>query len=154
MRPAWLANENIAIPVIVLDLARAEGRWLVTFDRDYGELVFRRNLPPPPVILLFRVPFYTFHTSDFRSLVGAPPSARPASAPDARAIAARRRSYQRHGKPKNEIRWVYRADEPAESIESLHASGQLVAGNFHIFGGRTIRRRPFLAPATGSNDPA
>lgn len=127
MRPAWLANENIPVPAIarlraggwdvrsiaegaasathpaVLDLARPEGRWLVTFDRDYGELVFRRNLAPPPVILLLRVA-------------------------------------------------SYRPDEPAEWIESLHASGQLVAGNFHIFGGRTIRRRPFLATATGSND--
>lgn len=129
MRPAWLANENIPIPAIarlrangwdvrsiaegaasatdpaVLDLARTEGRWLATFDRDYGELVFRRNLPPPPLILLLRVA-------------------------------------------------SYRPDEPAEWIESLHASGQLVAGNFHIFDGRTIRRRPLLAPAAGPRDPA
>jgi predicted nuclease of predicted toxin-antitoxin system len=126
MRPRWLLNENIPLPAVarlraagwditsiaedapsiidpdVMALARAEGLWLATFDRDYGELVFRRNLAPPPVILLLRV------TS-------------------------------------------YRPDEPAEWIESLHASGELVPGSFHIFDGRTIRRRPFLCVAGGSH---
>lgn len=82
MRPSWLLNENIPRPAVsrlraggwnvlavaelaasaadpqVLDRARAEGRWLATFDRDYGELVFRRALAPPPLILLLRVPSY------------------------------------------------------------------------------------------------
>lgn len=41
-------------------LARAvrEERWLVTFDRDYGELVFARRLPPPPAVILLRVASY------------------------------------------------------------------------------------------------
>lgn len=38
----------------VLDLACAQQRWLLTYDRDYGELVFRRKLPAPPAILYFR----------------------------------------------------------------------------------------------------
>lgn len=42
----------------VLTLAREEGRWLVTFDRDYGELLFARNHAPPPVVILLRVPSY------------------------------------------------------------------------------------------------
>ena len=42
----------------VLARAHVEGRWLSTFDRDYGELVFRYRLTPPPVILLLRVPSY------------------------------------------------------------------------------------------------
>jgi len=37
-------------------LARAAGdaRWLVTFDRDYGELVFARKAPTPPAIVYLR----------------------------------------------------------------------------------------------------
>jgi len=30
----------------------------VTFDRDYGELVFSRRLPPPPAIILLRETHY------------------------------------------------------------------------------------------------
>lgn len=37
-------------------LATRENRWLITFDMDYGELIFRNRLPPPPVVLLLRVP--------------------------------------------------------------------------------------------------
>ena len=61
----WLVNENFPAPSVavlrasghdvlyiadshagdddadVLALAREEGRWLVTFDRDYGELLLR-----------------------------------------------------------------------------------------------------------------
>ena len=42
----------------VLALAVEENRWIVTFDRDYGELVFGRGLQPPPAIILLRVPHY------------------------------------------------------------------------------------------------
>ena len=73
-----LANENFPAPAIrrlrlqgidvvsvaetmpassdehVLRVARAEGRWIVTFDRDYGDLVIRHGLPPPPAILYLR----------------------------------------------------------------------------------------------------
>lgn len=38
----------------VLAFARSEERWIVTFDRDYGELVFKDGLPPPPAILYLR----------------------------------------------------------------------------------------------------
>jgi predicted nuclease of predicted toxin-antitoxin system len=82
MTPRWLLNENFPQPSVrhlrslgwdvaaigedspsiqdevVMARARAEGRWLVTFDRDYGELVFKRGLSAPPLILLLRVTRY------------------------------------------------------------------------------------------------
>jgi predicted nuclease of predicted toxin-antitoxin system len=82
MRPGWLLNENFPMPAVdrlraagwdvvavaecsasaadpdVMALAREQGRWLATFDRDYGELVFRRRFPPPPLVLLLRVETY------------------------------------------------------------------------------------------------
>jgi hypothetical protein len=36
--------------VRVMALAVEEQRWLITFDRDYGELVYLRGLTPPPAI--------------------------------------------------------------------------------------------------------
>jgi predicted nuclease of predicted toxin-antitoxin system len=42
----------------VLALARRTKRWLVTFDTDYADLLFRRRLPPPPAVLLLREPHY------------------------------------------------------------------------------------------------
>ena len=33
-------------------------RWLVTFDRDYGELVYSRQCPVPPAILYLRQEHY------------------------------------------------------------------------------------------------
>ena len=74
----FLANENFPVPAIrklrvagvdvvavievmpsvsdkeVMAYARREQRWIVTFDRDYGDLVFRQGLLPPPAILFFR----------------------------------------------------------------------------------------------------
>ena len=38
----------------VMAYARQEQRWIVTFDRDYGDLVFREGLLPPPAILFSR----------------------------------------------------------------------------------------------------
>lgn len=38
----------------VMRLAHAEGRIIVTFDRDYGELVFRHRLPAPQGVLYLR----------------------------------------------------------------------------------------------------
>ena len=82
MKVRWLTNENFPAPSIavlrasghdvlsiaeshagdgdvnVLALAREEGRWLVTFDRDYGELLFARDYAPPPAVILLRVPSY------------------------------------------------------------------------------------------------
>ncbi|MGE0384358.1 MAG: DUF5615 family PIN-like protein [Gammaproteobacteria bacterium] len=78
MKPPLLANENVPAPTIaalrswgfdvvairevapsatdlqVLARANTDRRWLVTLDRDYGELVFVRGLPVPPAILLVR----------------------------------------------------------------------------------------------------
>ena len=42
----------------VMALAREQGRWLLTFDTDYADLVFHRHLPPPPAVLLVREPHY------------------------------------------------------------------------------------------------
>lgn len=82
MNQRWLLNENFPQPSVkrlralawdivtiveaaagiedesVMAHARAESRWLATFDRDYGELVFKRRLSAPPLILLLRVPSY------------------------------------------------------------------------------------------------
>lgn len=78
MSIAILANENFPAPAIrklraagidviavrecmpsasdreVMAYARQTQRWIVTFDRDYGDLVFRKGLLPPPAILFFR----------------------------------------------------------------------------------------------------
>lgn len=77
--PRLLANENLPAPSIrglraagvevaairedspgiddvsVLARAVAEQRWLLTFDMDYGELIFRRGLTPPPALVLYRL---------------------------------------------------------------------------------------------------
>lgn len=82
MTPRWLLNENFPQPSVrrlravgwdvvaisedspsidddaVMERARGEGRWLATFDRDYGELVFKLGLPAPRVIVLLRVATY------------------------------------------------------------------------------------------------
>ncbi len=39
----------------VLDRAVTESRLLVTFDKDFGELVFRQGLAAPSGVILFRV---------------------------------------------------------------------------------------------------
>ena len=39
---------------VVIRWARQEGRIVVTFDRDYGELVFHHRLPPPAGVLYMR----------------------------------------------------------------------------------------------------
>lgn len=38
----------------VLDHAQRLGRWIITFDRDYGELVFSQQVAPPPAIIFLR----------------------------------------------------------------------------------------------------
>ena len=43
----------------VLLRAVAEGRILLTFDRDYGELIYRYQEPAPPAVLYFRQGPYT-----------------------------------------------------------------------------------------------
>lgn len=39
----------------ILTRAVVEGRVLLTFDRDYGDLVYGRRLPAPPGIVYFRL---------------------------------------------------------------------------------------------------
>lgn len=82
MKPRLLANENFPTPSVaylrergydvfsvaeaaagltdreVLELALAEGRWILTFDRDYGELVFSKGLPTPPAVIYLRLASY------------------------------------------------------------------------------------------------
>jgi predicted nuclease of predicted toxin-antitoxin system len=80
--PKLLANENIPAPSIavlreagfdvlpiaetadgitdreVLARAVAENRWILTFDRIYGELLDARGLSAPPAVFLFRLKSY------------------------------------------------------------------------------------------------
>lgn len=79
MKPALLADENVPQAVVaglraagfdvrtmrehapeaddraVLAHARRLGRWLLTFDGDFGELIFRHGEAPPPAVLYFRL---------------------------------------------------------------------------------------------------
>jgi predicted nuclease of predicted toxin-antitoxin system len=50
------AAENLASleDEIVLQRAHDEQRILITFDRDYGELIFKRRLAAPPGVLYLR----------------------------------------------------------------------------------------------------
>ncbi|HNT40074.1 MAG TPA: DUF5615 family PIN-like protein [Rubrivivax sp.] len=81
--PRLLANENFPRPALlklraagveveavaetmprasdaaVLAHAAATAAWLLTFDRDYGELVFARQAPPPPAIVYLRQGAYS-----------------------------------------------------------------------------------------------
>jgi predicted nuclease of predicted toxin-antitoxin system len=76
--PEFLANENVPAPLLrllrdeglvvhavgdlmpsasdsaVLRHAHKHSLWLLTFDRDYGELVFAGKAPAPPAILYLR----------------------------------------------------------------------------------------------------
>ena len=42
----------------VLRRAAADGRWVLTFDRDYGELVFARAVPHPPAFVYLQQAMY------------------------------------------------------------------------------------------------
>lgn len=76
--PRLLADENFPLPSVrllrdhgvdvlsvaetcrrasdtaILRVACDQARWIATYDRDYGELVFKCRLPAPPAILYFR----------------------------------------------------------------------------------------------------
>jgi predicted nuclease of predicted toxin-antitoxin system len=82
MSPRLLLNENFPAPSVellrdtgldvlaiaeicagmddvdVLALAVQEQRWVITFDWDYGELLFARHYPAPPAVILLRVESY------------------------------------------------------------------------------------------------
>jgi predicted nuclease of predicted toxin-antitoxin system len=75
----WLANENMPLATFrhlraegqdvaaviedapgiddttVLARAAQENRIILTFDRDYGELIYKRQLSPPPGVVYFRI---------------------------------------------------------------------------------------------------
>jgi predicted nuclease of predicted toxin-antitoxin system len=40
---------------VVLARAVQEDRIILTFDRDYGELIYKRRLPPPLGVVYFRI---------------------------------------------------------------------------------------------------
>lgn len=53
---AWIRLESPGISdPEVLSRAQAENRILLTFDKDFGELAFRSNLPASVGIILFRI---------------------------------------------------------------------------------------------------
>lgn len=82
MKPLLLANENFPQPSIillreagydvlaiaeshksvsdreVLSIAVTQVRWVMTFDRDYGDLIFSRNFPTPPALIYLRLHSY------------------------------------------------------------------------------------------------
>jgi predicted nuclease of predicted toxin-antitoxin system len=52
----WIRDAAPGRPdVEVLNCARAEGRLLITFDKDFGELVFRQGTKASHGIILFRI---------------------------------------------------------------------------------------------------
>jgi predicted nuclease of predicted toxin-antitoxin system len=52
---ASITEDSPGIPdEVVMQRAHAENRIVVTFDRDYGELMFRRRLPRPAGVLYLR----------------------------------------------------------------------------------------------------
>lgn len=54
---AWVRTENPGDPdESVLNRARLEGRLILTFDKDFGDFVFRRTVPAGQGFLLFRLP--------------------------------------------------------------------------------------------------
>ena len=42
----------------VIDIAQSEGRLIITFDRDYGELIFKHNYKPEHGVLYLRFSEY------------------------------------------------------------------------------------------------
>jgi len=75
----WLADENIPAHAIaflrargedvvavreiapampddqVVALARAQGRMLLSFDRDHGDIIFKRGVASPPAVIFLRL---------------------------------------------------------------------------------------------------
>ena len=49
----------------VLMMANKEQRILLTFDRDYGEMIYKKKFPPPAGLIYFRfVPVSPDHTAE------------------------------------------------------------------------------------------
>ena len=38
----------------VIEMAKKEGYIILTFDKDYGEIIFRHSLAEPPPVIFFR----------------------------------------------------------------------------------------------------
>lgn len=79
----WLADENFPEPsfrylldrgldvihagrefpsikdIRVLEIARESVRILLSFDRDFGKLIYSENIVPPPGVVFFRILDYT-----------------------------------------------------------------------------------------------
>ena len=54
---AWVAEDERAIDdETVLARSNRESRVLLTFDKDFGELAFRRRVPAHAGVVLFRLP--------------------------------------------------------------------------------------------------
>ena len=51
---AILETSPGATDVVVLERARCEQRTLLTFDRDYGELIYLKRLPVPQSVIYLR----------------------------------------------------------------------------------------------------
>ncbi len=51
---AILETSPGATDVVVLERARCEQRTLLTFDRDYGELIYLKQLPVPQSVIYLR----------------------------------------------------------------------------------------------------
>ena len=52
---AWVVEFAPMLPdESVLAAAREQARVLLTFDNDFGRLVYRSGVPPPPGVVLFR----------------------------------------------------------------------------------------------------
>ena len=53
----WIEEETPGIDdQVVLSRATAEGRILLTCDKDFGDLIFRDKLKAPFGVILFRIP--------------------------------------------------------------------------------------------------
>ena len=56
---SWIRTEAPGIPdEAVLARAHADGRVLLTFDKDFGELVLKRGARASHGIILFRIPLF------------------------------------------------------------------------------------------------
>ena len=52
----YAAEELVAVPDShILQAALQQNRVVLTFDQDFGELVFHHREPPPPGVVLFRL---------------------------------------------------------------------------------------------------
>jgi predicted nuclease of predicted toxin-antitoxin system len=52
-------NDRSVRDEVVIALATAEDRTIITFDRDYGELIFRNNYKPPCGVTYLRIEQYS-----------------------------------------------------------------------------------------------